>query len=302
MPTPGRRTPSLRSSAFRFKSRSGREHVAELEVPAHRGVQRRQDGWVRAVVWSRPTDGLLHGASASVPRTLWRPPSQWAPGGSARSPGQRIRTARFLSRARRGGMRPLRRTRCSIRRRLTGRSTTVSPATTCHSSNFFCDLPMSAIIPSIILKHTRHLHQIASSFTIASRHASDVAFSWTRHKGAVLYRLATHDAALGDQGIQLELLGAGFKQSDPAPDRGGAAGHVWGELWAYGVFQAVLNSPQWPRTLLIYVCDEHGGYYDHVPPPRGSGPTTWPRGDGRGSPGSYDKYGRVCPRSSCRRT
>jgi hypothetical protein len=40
-----------------------------------------------------------------------------------------------------------------------------------------------------------------------------------------------------------------------------------GELWAHGVVQAVLDSPTWDRTLLIYIYDEHGGYYDHVPPP-----------------------------------
>jgi phospholipase C len=33
------------------------------------------------------------------------------------------------------------------------------------------------------------------------------------------------------------------------------------------VIEAVLTSPAWPRTLLIYTYDEHGGYYDHVPPP-----------------------------------
>jgi len=40
-----------------------------------------------------------------------------------------------------------------------------------------------------------------------------------------------------------------------------------GEYWAYQVVNAVLRSPAWPRTLLIYTYDEHGGCYDHVPPP-----------------------------------
>jgi len=29
--------------------------------------------------------------------------------------------------------------------------------------------------------------------------------------------------------------------------------------------QAVLSSPLWPRVLLVWLYDEHGGYYDHVP-------------------------------------
>ena len=36
--------------------------------------------------------------------------------------------------------------------------------------------------------------------------------------------------------------------------------------WAK-VVNAVMSSPNWPKTLLIWTYDEHGGYYDHVPPP-----------------------------------
>jgi phospholipase C len=32
------------------------------------------------------------------------------------------------------------------------------------------------------------------------------------------------------------------------------------------VIDAVLKSPAWPKTALILTFDEHGGYYDHVPP------------------------------------
>ena len=46
----------------------------------------------------------------------------------------------------------------------------------------------------------------------------------------------------------------------------------YGEYWAYQVVTAVLKSPAWPRTLLIYTYDEHGGYYDHVPPPAAIAP------------------------------
>ena len=28
-----------------------------------------------------------------------------------------------------------------------------------------------------------------------------------------------------------------------------------------------MSSPNWPTTMLIWTYDEHGGYYDHVPPP-----------------------------------
>jgi len=33
------------------------------------------------------------------------------------------------------------------------------------------------------------------------------------------------------------------------------------------VYQALATSPQWERTLLVVTYDEHGGFFDHVPPP-----------------------------------
>lgn len=40
-----------------------------------------------------------------------------------------------------------------------------------------------------------------------------------------------------------------------------------GEAFSARIINAVLGSPCWTRTLLIWTYDEHGGYYDHVPPP-----------------------------------
>jgi phospholipase C len=40
-----------------------------------------------------------------------------------------------------------------------------------------------------------------------------------------------------------------------------------GESFAARVINAVLHGAGWPHTLLIWVYDEAGGYYDHVPPP-----------------------------------
>ena len=40
-----------------------------------------------------------------------------------------------------------------------------------------------------------------------------------------------------------------------------------GESFAAEVTNAVMHGPGWPETLLIWTYDEHGGYYDHVPPP-----------------------------------
>jgi phospholipase C len=45
-----------------------------------------------------------------------------------------------------------------------------------------------------------------------------------------------------------------------------------GEAFTLQVYQAVRNGPGWSNTLLIVTYDEHGGCYDHVPPPTGATP------------------------------
>jgi phospholipase C len=41
-----------------------------------------------------------------------------------------------------------------------------------------------------------------------------------------------------------------------------------GEAWIRDVYQAIATSPQWDRTVLVVTFDEHGGFFDHVLPPR----------------------------------
>ncbi len=40
-----------------------------------------------------------------------------------------------------------------------------------------------------------------------------------------------------------------------------------GESFAAEVINHVMRGKGWPHTLLVWLYDEHGGYYDHVPPP-----------------------------------
>ena len=45
-----------------------------------------------------------------------------------------------------------------------------------------------------------------------------------------------------------------------------------GEQLIHDVYQAVRGGPGWAQTLLVITYDEHGGLYDHVPPPSGATP------------------------------
>ena len=58
------------------------------------------------------------------------------------------------------------------------------------------------------------------------------------------------------------------------------------------VYEAVRASPAWESTLLLVLSDEHGGLYDHVPPPRAT-----PPGDGVSAdpPFGFDRLGVRVP-------
>jgi phospholipase C len=62
------------------------------------------------------------------------------------------------------------------------------------------------------------------------------------------------------------------------------------------VVNAVMSGPAWRRTLLVWMYDEHGGYYDHVPPPPALAPDATPPDIGPGDPpGGYNLYGIRVP-------
>jgi len=70
----------------------------------------------------------------------------------------------------------------------------------------------------------------------------------------------------------------------------------FGDQFMEKVVSAVLSGPNWPTTMLIWTYDEHGGYYDHVPPPAAIPPDdvapVLKPGD---PPGGFDRYGFRVP-------
>ncbi len=62
---------------------------------------------------------------------------------------------------------------------------------------------------------------------------------------------------------------------EPSWDASGNSQHpnynvALGEQLIHDVYYALRNGPAWNQTLLIVTYDEHGGCYDHVPPPSGA--------------------------------
>ncbi len=70
-----------------------------------------------------------------------------------------------------------------------------------------------------------------------------------------------------------------------------------GEVFVSKVVNAAMSGPGWSKTLLIWCYDEHGGYYDHVPPPSAVKPDDVPP-DIKvppDQPGGFDRYGFRVP-------
>ena len=64
-----------------------------------------------------------------------------------------------------------------------------------------------------------------------------------------------------------------------------------GERFIKAAYEAIRNSPLWPSSLLVVTWDEHGGFYDHVPPP--PAPPTGASGQSHGF--TFAQYGPRVP-------
>jgi phospholipase C len=155
--------------------------------------------------------------------------------------------------------------------------------------NYFTDLPSAGVIGSTVEKYPQNLTSIAQFFadcdagTLPSVSLVDPEFGVAGEVGGPLSQLP----AL--QPIAEKLNTTGGSEENPQD-------MSYGEYWAYKAVKAVLESPAWPRTLLLYTYDEHGGYYDHVPPPAAIAPDSIPPALGPGDvPGGYDIYGPRVP-------
>jgi phospholipase C len=157
--------------------------------------------------------------------------------------------------------------------------------------NYFVDLPGTGVIPSILSSHPQSTAHIAQFYadcaagTLPAVSFVDPEFGVAGEVGGPLNQaLPDSEKALGKAASS-----QGGSEENPQDIQLGAA-------FAAQVISAVLDSPAWPRTLLVWLYDEHGGYYDHVPPPRAIRPDDIAPVLGPDDvPGAYDTYGPRVP-------
>ena len=110
-------------------------------------------------------------------------------------------------------------------------------------------------------------------------HVSTIAQYYTDAAQGQLPQVAFIDPVFG---------GARDVQSDEHPPANVQAG----QKFVADVVNALFQSPNWPSSALFLTYDEHGGYYDHVPPPEAVPPDALPPA---GASGAFDRYGIRVP-------
>jgi phospholipase C len=163
-------------------------------------------------------------------------------------------------------------------------------------ADYFTDVPMTLTIPSIFVKHIDHHHKLEKFFQDCAAGTLPAVSFVDPAMGLLSSVVASIGGLPGFVKETLKLLGVDPQLLAPPRETEEDPGDMRdGELWLYKTLEAVLRSPAWPRTLLIYTYDEHGGYYDHVPPPAAIPPDDRLAELPNGEKGSYDMYGPRVP-------
>jgi phospholipase C len=161
--------------------------------------------------------------------------------------------------------------------------------------NYFSDAPTTAIILETVFEHPVNITSIAEFFVDAA--------------AGTLPSVSLVDCNMG--AVQGEVPGVVESLPQPVPTFAATPDLVvsttcqseenpediqLGEQFVASVVNAVMTGPAWPRTLLVWLYDEHGGYYDHVTPPAAIAPDAIPPDIGAGDqPGGFDQYGIRVP-------
>ncbi len=161
--------------------------------------------------------------------------------------------------------------------------------------NYFYDLPNTGIIPTTVQKYPTHIVPVEEFFADCAA-GTLPAVSFVDPESGVPGVAGGAVASLpGVRNLPGVQSANDFVQTIDG-DQESPADMAYGENFVARVVNAVLASPAWERTLLIWTFDEHGGYADHIPPPAaippdGIGPQL-AKGD---FVGGYDLYGPRVP-------
>ena len=157
--------------------------------------------------------------------------------------------------------------------------------------NYFTDLPGTGVIAAIPKKYPQSLAPISQFYSdCAAGTLPPVSFVDPEFGAA-------SDVGGPIAGAHIPGVSSGANMgSTQGGDEENPQDITLGEDFVSRVATAVLGSPAWMRTLLVWTYDEHGGYFDHVPPPRAIPPDNIkPKLGPHDIKGRYDIYGPRVP-------
>jgi phospholipase C len=167
--------------------------------------------------------------------------------------------------------------------------------------DYFSDLPALAIIPQNLEKYPQNFASIAEFFadcaagTLPQVSFVDPEFGLVDVVGGELFGYLNQIPNL-PASVQAGLANLANKVNAQGGDEENPQDIAIGEAFVSSVVNAVMASPLWPRTLLVWTYDEHGGYYDHVPPLGAVEPDNVPPDLGPGDiPGAFNITGIRIP-------
>lgn len=156
-------------------------------------------------------------------------------------------------------------------------------------ADYFTEVPTAAIIFETVTKYPANMTPIARFYADCAAGTLPAVSMVDSGIGAV----DVLASAINAQNPTLLPQGARPANIDQDEENGNLSE---GENFVHNVIRAVLESPLWPRILLVWLYDEHGGNYDHVPPPAAIAPDAIPPMLGPGDPpGGYNMYGPRIP-------
>jgi phospholipase C len=138
-------------------------------------------------------------------------------------------------------------------------------------ADYFTDEPALAIVPQTLENHPTNFFSIAQFFvdcaagTLPNVSFIDPDFDTVGTVGSELFsylqKIPDPPASIAAALAQDKEDTASLGESEENPQD-----IAIGEQFVAKVVNAVMSGPHWPKTLLIWTYDEHGGYYDHVVP------------------------------------
>ncbi|MFZ0694455.1 MAG: alkaline phosphatase family protein [Alphaproteobacteria bacterium] len=127
-----------------------------------------------------------------------------------------------------------------------------------------------------------YFHDVPQSLTLAKL--------WPHLSGFRLYEEFQYDARTGNLPAYSFIEPRYFADVSLPNDQHPPHVVTLGEQLIADVYNRLRNGPAWAETLLVIIYDEHGGCYDHVPPPKAKPPSSAPS-----SPFNFDRYGVRVP-------